>query len=62
MAELKVPVVVDGIKIVKEVIQAFMDGMEFDEDTSEDYKRGFFNFGNSVVDTLEKMCNKQERK
>lgn len=47
MAELKVPVIIDGMDFVKDVIKNSMESAEFNETASEDYKKGFYDFGNS---------------
>lgn len=55
MANLTVPVVITGIEFVKSTLQRFMKEGEFKDGVSEEYKRGFYDFGNTVVDTLDTM-------
>lgn len=53
MAELKITL--SAMDVVKEAIQDLMDGAEFKEDVSEEYKEGFYDFGNAIVKVLNEM-------
>lgn len=57
MAKLDAPITVTitGIEFVRQGIKKFVDEFEFSENTSEDFKAGFYAFGNSVLDVLDKM-------
>ncbi|MBR5583905.1 MAG: hypothetical protein IKW21_05200 [Lachnospiraceae bacterium] len=53
MANLIARFTVTGVRFARDVIQKFMDEHEFVDGVPEDYKQGFYDFGNAVVKTLE---------
>ena len=53
MAKFEVPVVING-KMMKEVVQKVTASAEFKDTVSEDYKKGFFDFAESLINVLEK--------
>lgn len=55
MAKIECPIVIDGLEFVKDVIKRFVEEAEFADDVSEDYKNGFYDFGNSIVEALDNM-------
>lgn len=55
MAQIEHPIVIEGFGFVKCVIQRFVDEVEFTDDTSEEYKKGFYDFGKAVVEALDSM-------
>ena len=55
MAELKLPIKIDGLGFVIGLMKKLVDEIDFKEDVSEDYKKGFYDFSNAVIDTLEKL-------
>lgn len=52
MAKLEFPIHIDGLEFVTNVIQKFMDNAEFKDDVSDDYKAGFYEFGNAIINTF----------
>jgi|GEM_PF-4534682 len=60
MAQIKIPIVIKGLDFVKEQVQRFMDEAEFEDDVSEEYKKGFYDFGNAIVATIGKMQEEGE--
>ena len=55
MAKITVPITITGIDHVKDVVQTIMDEAVFADHVTEDYKKGFYTFGNAVVAILTKM-------
>ena len=55
MAKLTASIQISGINVVTEAIKRFMNEAEFEETVSEEYKKGFYDFGNAVINTLEKV-------
>ena len=55
MGENNVPILITSFEVIANAIQGFMDGMEFKETVSEEYKRGFCDCGNAIVSTLKEM-------
>ena len=55
MAQIFVPIKIDGIDFIIRVIKPLVDEAEFKEDVSDDYKNGFYDFYNAVVKMLEKL-------
>lgn len=41
------------------VVKTFMKEVEFKEDVTEEYKKGFYDFGNAIIHALE--INEEER-
>ena len=60
MAELTTSIQINGINFVADVIKRIMNEAEFKETVSEEYKKGFYDFGNAVINVLEKA--KKERR
>jgi len=56
MAKLKVPIVINS-EFIKKVVQGVTASVEFESTSSEDYKKGFFDFAETLVNTLEKINN-----
>ena len=56
MAEVKIPVVLDSDFFIK-VIRGVTASLEFNETISDDYKKGFFDFADVLINTLEKISN-----
>lgn len=52
----------NGVKILKETIQKFIDEWEFKENVSEEYKNGFYNFGYAVINMLSKIDDERTGK
>ncbi len=48
--ELKIKL--DGVRIVRETIKKIIDTFEFKENVPEEYKCGFYDFGNAVINML----------
>lgn len=55
MAQIFVPIKIDGIDFIIRVIKPLVDEADFKEDVSDDYKKGFYDFYNAVVKMLEKL-------
>lgn len=63
MAQFKLPVVVNGIEFTRDLVQKFMNDIEFGDSVPEEYKKGFYDFGNALVKTLDKIqkeCEENE--
>ena len=58
MAELKAAITITGIDFAQKVIKGFMGEAVFNENVSEDYKRGFYDFGFALISALENMVEK----
>lgn len=54
MAKLKIPVEIKSDFLIK-VVRGVTASPEFNETTSDDYKKGFFDFAETLVKTLEKI-------
>lgn len=51
---MKIPVVINGIDVVKDIIIAAMNEVDM-TGKSEEYQKGFYEFGNAMIDTLNKV-------
>lgn len=54
---MKIPVTITGVNFVKELTSNIMDSIEFEPEVSDEYKRGFCDFGHALIATLEKLQN-----
>ena len=59
MAKLTASIQINGINFVAEVIERFMNEAEFKETVSKEYRKGFYDFGNAVINVLEKARNER---
>lgn len=58
MARLSVPIVIDGLDMVRDVIQRFLNEAEFKDGVSDDYKKGVYDFGNAIIEALDKRTDR----
>jgi hypothetical protein len=54
MAKFEIPVVLDST-FIKKAVRGVTASAEFNETTSDDYKKGFFDFAEALINTLEKI-------
>lgn len=54
MANLEIPIKIDAEFLIK-VVRGVTASPEFNETTSDDYKKGFFDFADALINTLEKI-------
>lgn len=54
MAEFKIPVEIKSDFLIM-VVRGVTASPEFNENTSDDYKKGFFDFADALINTLEKI-------
>lgn len=54
---LKLQIKTDGLDIIIGAIKRFVEEADFKEDVSDEYKNGFYDFYNAVIDMLEKLKN-----
>ena len=55
MAQITVPIKIYGLGFVIGLMKKLVEETDFKEDVSDDYKKGFYDFSNAVIDTLEKL-------
>lgn len=55
MAQISVPIKIDGLNFVIGLMKRLVDKADFKEDVSEDYKNGFYDFSNAVITALEQL-------
>ena len=55
MAQISVPIKIDGLNFVIGVMKSLVERTDFKEDVSEDYKNGYYDFSNAIINTLEKL-------
>lgn len=56
MVKLPLKITVSAFDIVERSVRRFIDTHVFSDDVSDDYKRGFLDFGNAVLAMLDKMA------
>ena len=55
MAQISVPIKIDGLDFVIGVMKDLVEKADFKEDVSDDYKNGFYDFSDVVITALEKL-------
>ena len=50
---MELKITVDAIEVVKDAAQRLMDEAEWKDNVSDEYKRGFYDFGNAIIAVLE---------
>ena len=55
MAQISVPIKIDGLDFVIGVMKGLVEEADFKEDVSDDYKNGFYDFSDAVITALEKL-------
>lgn len=55
MAQISVPIKIDGLDFVIGVMKGLVEKADFKEDVSDDYKNGFYDFSDAVITALEKL-------
>lgn len=53
--KLTVPIKIDGIPFVKKAIRELFDTSEFKDDVPEEYRNGAYEFGQAIINTLDKL-------
>lgn len=59
---MKIPVTITSVDFVKDLVSNIMKSIEFEPEVTEMYKRGFCDFGNALISTLEKLQNDDTHK
>lgn len=60
--EIKVPIKLDCAEVTRIAVQRIMNEVEWKDDVSEEYKNGFYEFGNAVLKFLDKYCEEEKDK
>ena len=60
--EIKVPINLDCAEVTRIAVQRIMNEREWKDDVSEEYKNGFYEFGNAVLKFLDKYCEEEKSK
>ena len=55
MAQISVPIKIDGLDFVIGVMKGLVEKADFKEGVSDDYKNGFYDFSDAVITALEKL-------
>ena len=55
MAQISVPIKIDGLDFAIGVMKGLVEEADFKEDVSDDYKNGFYDFSDAVITALEKL-------
>ena len=60
--EIKVPIKLDCAEVTRKAVQRIIDEADWNDDVSEEYKNGFYEFGNAVLKFLDKYCEEEKMK
>lgn len=62
MASIGLEIKLDSVEVTKKVVQRIIDEFEWEDWATEEYKRGFYEFGNSLLKYLDKYCEEEKSK
>lgn len=62
MASIGLEIKLDGAEVTKKVVQRIIDEVEWEDCVTEEYKRGFYEFGNALLKYLDKYCEEEKSK
>lgn len=60
MASIGLEIKLDSAEVTKKVVQRIIDEVEWEDWVTEEYKRGFYAFGNSLLKYLDKYCAEEK--
>ena len=60
--EIKIPIKLDCAEVTRIAVQRIMNEREWKDDVSDEYKNGFYEFGNAVLKFLDKYCEEEKSK
>ena len=58
MAKLEAKITITGLEFTRDVVKKIAEETEFEDYVTEDYKAGFYSFGNATVNMLEALIRK----
>ena len=62
MASIGLEIKVDSAEVTRKAVQRIIDEADWNDDVSEEYKNGFYQFGNAVLKFLDKYCEEEKMK
>lgn len=62
MASIGLEIKVDSAEVTRKAVQRIIDEADWNDDVSEEYKNGFYEFGNAVLKFLDKYCEEEKSK
>lgn len=62
MASIGLEIKVDSAEVTRKAVQRIIDEAEWKDDVSEEYKNGFYEFGNAALKFLDKYCEEEKMK
>ena len=60
MASIGLELKLDSVEVTKKVVQTIIDEFEWEDLATEEYKRGFYEFGNALLKYLDKYCEEEK--
>ena len=60
MASIGLEIKLDSVEVTKKVVQTIIDEFEWEDLATEEYKRGFYEFGNALLKYLDKYCEEEK--
>lgn len=60
MASIGLEIKVDSAEVTRKAVQRIIDEADWNDDVSEEYKNGFYEFGNAVLKFLDKYCEEEK--
>lgn len=62
MASIGLEFKLDSVEVTKKVVQRIIDEVEWEDWVTEEYKRGFYEFGNALLKYLDKYCEEEKER
>ena len=60
MASSGFEIKLDSVEVTKKAVQRIIKEFEWESDVTEEYKSGFYEFGNAVLKFLDKYCEEEK--
>ena len=62
MASIGLEIKFDSAEVTRKAVQRIIDEADWNDDVSEEYKNGFYDFGNAVLNFLDKYCEEEKER
>lgn len=59
---MEIPIKLDCAEVTIIAVQRIMNERKWKDDVSEEYKNGFYEFGNAVLKFLDKYCEEEKER
>ena len=61
MASVGFEIKLDSVEVTKKVVKRMIDEVKWEDWVTDEYKRGFYEFGNALLKYLDKYCEEEKK-